>query len=222
MTRPNPIVFLVLILSMPMLAQAIDPPPVGDDAILCIYTQWSEDNGPADGDVEYATWVPLTFYPVTIVLYHPEGEGGLGALEFSLHAEQGGVELQHGVDFMFLELVYMPGFEGNYLNIGDAVDVFMGLSQGAFPINGGIPIMAGQLFFLPSVAVNEPITLRFDTYSIPSVPGQMTYVDFDSFEELRRMVPNNANNDLAEPVFTFGVPVPVRSRSLTGIKSLFN
>lgn len=222
MPRPLSATFLILCLLVATLALAVDPPPVGDDAILCIYTQWSEDNGPADGDVEYATWVPMSFYPITVVLYHLEGEGGLGALEFSIHLDQGGLELQHGADFIFLDPVYMPGFEGNYLNIGEDLDVFMGLSEGALPVNGGIPIMTGQLVFLPTVALDQPITIRFGEYSIPSVPGQMSYVDIVNLDVIRRMIPLNATGELAQPVFNFGVPVPVQSMSLSGIKGLFN
>jgi len=222
MPRPLLAVFLVLILLFSTAALAVDPPPVGDDAVLCIYTQWSEDSGPADGDIEYPAWVPFTAYPISIVLYHPEGEDGLAGLDYSLHVDQGEVELMNGVDFLFIDTVTMPGFEGDYINLGDPLNVFMGLSEGAFPVNGGIPIMTGQLFFLPTVALDEPITLRFGEFSTPSVPGQMTYVTFDDLEVYRRMVPNNMTGDLALPVFSFGVPVSVQGISLSGVKSLFN
>jgi len=222
MHRPHSVVFLILFLMLPIMASAVDPPPVGDDAVLCLYTHWDEENGPADGDIEYPAWVPLTYYPFSIVLYHIEGGGGLGGVEFSIHVEQGEIELLYGVSFMLFDVEYMPGFEGDYLNIGEDNDVFMGLSEPAIPINGGVHIMQGNFFFLPSVALDQPITVRFGPCSTPSVPGQMSYVDFGDISLIQMMVPNNPTGDLDQPVFSFGIPVATESMSLSSIKGLFN
>ena len=218
------VVMVILGLSWAATAGAVDPPEDPGVAVLCMYTAFDAESGPAGGDVFYSGYSPLTPYETYTVMYHIRGESSLlEAVYYSVHYRQAGLDLQYGVHYGYTHDAYAPWVDGDIVGVVFEADNVLVSFHPPLPHAGGpLLVRHTQVMFFGLPIPGAAVEVYFEPVVFVGFPAEMGYLDAGGQGVSLPMYPNNAGYDVAQPVFEFRAdPLPVRSRSLTAVKQLF-
>jgi hypothetical protein len=170
------------LLFMPATYAAVPPP--GDD-LFGIYadTNFNDDSSDENptfvfGSGEIQVYVYLTNVSATTV----------GAFEFAL-SYAGPGEPPTMID---------DGLPDMSINIGIPPDFIVGLGTPLYPDEYGHAILMAPTFFVYDV---DPVYVSVMPVSVPSVPNQISYLDYFDVDVLLPMYP--ASGNFIDPIFAF-------------------
>jgi hypothetical protein len=215
---------MIVVLLGAATASAVDPPEDLGFAVLCMYTAFDAEDGPAGGETFYPQYLPLTPYDTYTVMYHVQGEAGLlAALYYSVHYRQGDVDLQYGVHYGYAYDAYAPWVPDDIVGVVLDSDNVLVSFWPPLPHDGGpLLVRHAQVMFYCLPAPGAAIEVYFQPAEFLGFPPELGYLDAYGDGVAWPMYPASAGHDTANPVFQFRAdPVPARSLRLTAVKDLF-
>lgn len=183
--------------------QAAVPPPGTD-----LFGMYADDNFNGDPSDENPTFIHADVPVVQVYIYLTGiSAPSIGAYEFAL-AYAGPGEAPYMVD---------EGLPPGAINVGYDPDFIIGLPQPLLPDAFGNAILMSPSYF---VYDPEPAYVSVTPTSVPYVPDQITYVEFDDPSIAHAMYP--ASENFVDPIFAFNTGlVPTASATWSTVKALY-
>ena len=184
-------------------AYAAVPPP-GED----LFGMYADDNFNDDASDENPTFVITDVGIVQVYIYLTNvGAPSIGAYEFAL-AYSGPGEPPIMTDL---------GLPPQGINFGTFPDYIVGVGTALLPDEYGHVILMSPQYF---VFASEPAYVSVTPTSVPAVPDQISYVEFDDTSILHAM--NPASGNFVDPIFAFNTGlVATEGATWTAVKGLY-
>ena len=185
--RVTILALVAIILSVSHGSFAAVPAP-GDD-LFGIYGNNNFNDDPSD---ENPPWVDPASGLVTVYVYLTNVTGpAIGAYEFALSYTGG-----------LAPVMVDQGLPLQGVNFGSANEFIVGVGTPLVPDQYGHAILMSPTYFVVDVS---PVYVYVEPTSVPSVPDQISYVEYDDVSIIHAM--NPASGDFANIIFIFN-PTP--------------
>jgi hypothetical protein len=184
-------------------AEAAVPPPGTD-----LFGMYADNNFNGDPSDENPTFVHVELATVQVFIYLTGiSAPSIGAYEFAL-AYSGPGEAPYLSD---------DGLPAQAINVGTYPDFIIGVATPLLPDEFGNAILMAPSYF---VIDPEPAYVAVTPTSIPYIPDQITYVEYDDPTIAHAMYP--ASENFVDPIFAFNTGlIGTSSATWSAVKALY-
>ena len=196
-------VLVMLALPLSHYVYAAVPPP-GED----LFGMYADDNFNDDASDENPTFVFIDLGVVQVYIYLTNVSApSIGAYEFTL-AYSG-----PGEPPIIIDLGLPPGG----MNFGSGNEYYVGFGIPLLPDEYGHAILMSPQYF---VSNSDPVYVSVTPASIPSIPDQISYVEYDDTSIFHAM--NPASGNFVDPIFAFNTGLlATEDATWSGVKALY-
>jgi len=194
---------ILLVFPLPQSIYGAVPPP-GDD----VFGMYADDNFNDDASDENPTFVFIELGVVQVFIYLTNVSAPtIGGYEFALAYDSSGE----------LPIVVDAGLPPYSFNVAPLPEYVVGLAVPMLPDEYGHAILATPVYF---VYVSTPVYVSVTPTSMPMVPDQIIYIEFDDTSIWHAMHP--ASGNFIDPIFAFNMGiVAVENATWTDVKALY-